>query len=116
MQCNLDNYREIQAHTLLDTGVTGIAFVDKKMAHYICKVLQILFIKLAKLKPIKGFDGKPANLITYVIYPILMIQSHTELFVPLLVIKLGQYSIILGKPWMHRHSIILDMSCNKLVF
>ena len=97
VQCNLSNCGEIQACTLLDTGATGIAFVDKKMACYICKVLQILFIKLAKPKSIKEFNDMPANPITHAIYPTLIVQGHTKLLAPLLVIKLGQHSIILGK-------------------
>ena len=34
----------------------------------------------------------------------------------MLVTKLGQHSIILGKPWMKKHGVILDMSCDKLMF
>ena len=97
VQYNLKNQGEIQICTLLDTGATGIAFIDKKMAHYICEVLQILFIKLAKLKPIKRFDGRPVNPITHAIYLTLTVQGHTKLLVSLLIIKLGQHLIILGK-------------------
>ena len=39
VQCNLENQGEVQTHTLLDTDVTGVTFVDKKMACYIYKVL-----------------------------------------------------------------------------
>ena len=30
--------------------------------------------------------------------------------------KLGQHPLIFGKPWMRKHGVILDMSCNKLIF
>ena len=30
--------------------------------------------------------------------------------------KLGQHLLILGKPWMQKHMVILDMSCDKLAF
>ena len=116
MQCNLGNRGEIRAHTLLDTSATSIAFVDKKIACYICKVLQISFIKLVKPKPIKGFNGRLVNSIIHAIYPTLIVQGHTKLLALLLVTKLSQHLIILDKPWMHRHGIILNMSCNKLVF
>ena len=116
VQCNLRNQGEIQTCILLDTGATGITFVDKKMACYICKILQISFIKLAKPKPIKRFNSRPANLITHAIYPTLTIQGHTKLLTLLLVTKLGQHPIILGKLWMCRHGVILDMSCDKLTF
>ena len=86
------------------------------MARYICKVLQILFMKLAKLKSIKRFNGRPAKPITHMIYPTLTVQGHTKLLVLLLMTQLGQHLIILGKSWICRYSVILDMSCNKLGF
>ena len=35
--------------------------------------------------------------ITYAIYPTLMVQSYLELLTPILVTKLGQHPVILGK-------------------
>ena len=75
MQCNLGNQGEIQICTLLDTGATGIAFINKKIACYICEVLQISSIKLAKPKSVKGFDDRLAKPIIYAIYPTLTIQA-----------------------------------------
>ena len=34
----------------------------------------------------------------------------------MLVTSLGQYPVILSKPWMQKHGVILDMSCNKCTF
>ena len=86
VQCNLENQGEIQTCTLLDTGTTGIAFVNKKIVRYIYEILQISFIKLAKSKPIKEFNDKPAKPITHMIYPRLIVQSHTKMLALLLVI------------------------------
>ena len=86
------------------------------MACYICEVLQISFIKLAKPTPIKKFDSRPARPITHTIYPTLTVQGHTKMLAPLLVTQLSQHPIILGKLWMRRHGIILNMSCDKLTF
>ena len=116
VQCNLENRGEIQTRTLLDTDAIGIAFVDKKMVRYICKVLQILFMKLAKPKLIKGFDSRPAKPITHAIYPTLTVQGHTKMLALLLVTQLGQHLIILSKSWICRHNVILDMSYDKLAF
>ena len=58
--CKLRNKGEIKTRSLLDTGATGIGFIDKKMACHMCHVLQILFFLLAKPKPLKNFDEKPA--------------------------------------------------------
>ena len=107
---------EIKITSLLDTGATGIAFIDLAMARHVCDVLQISFIQLVKPKPIKRFDSKPAPPITHTIYSTLTVQGHIELLVPFLVTKLGQHPLILGKPWMQKHGVILDMSCDKLAF
>ena len=81
-----------------------------------CKVLQILFISLAKPKPVRGFDGRPASDITHAIYFMLTVQSYSELLTPMLVTKLDQHLLILGKPWMQKHGLIIDISCNKITF
>ena len=107
---------EIKITSLLNTGATGIVFIDLAMARHVCDVLQISFIQLAKLKLIREFDGKPASPITHTIYPTLMVQGHTKLLALFLVTKLGQHLLILEKPWMRKHWVILDISCDKLIF
>ena len=102
--------------SLLDTSAIGIAFVDIAMAHHMCKFLQIFFIPLAKLKSVRGFDGQLAPDIIHAIYPILIVQGSSELLAPMLVTKLGQYPVILDKPWMQKHSLIINMSCIKIIF
>ena len=114
--CSLDRINEINTTSLLDTGATGIAFINLVMACHVCDVLQISFIKLAKPKPIREFDSKPAPPITHAIYLTLTMQSHTKLLALFLVTKLDQHPLILGKPWMQKHGVILDMSCDKLAF
>ena len=42
--CSLNRMNEIEITSLLDTGATGIAFIDLAMAHYMCDVLKIFFI------------------------------------------------------------------------
>ena len=101
---------------LLDTGATSIAFVDVAMACHVCKVLQILFLPLAKPKLIRGFDGRLAPDITHVIYLTLTVQGHLKLLMSMLVTKLGQHSLILDKLWMQKHGLIIDMSCDKITF
>ena len=114
--CILGNISEISTHFLLDTGATRVAFIDEAIARHVCNVLKISILPLAKPKPLKGFDGKPARPITHAIYPTLSVQGHSELLALMLVTSLGQHPIILGEPWMRKHGVILDMSCNKLTF
>lgn len=86
------------------------------MARHVCDVLQISFIPLAKSKPVRGFDGRPAPDITHAIYPTLTVQGHFELLAPMLMTKLGQHPLILDKPWMQKHGVIIDLSCDKITF
>ena len=113
---SLGRINEIKTTFLLDTGATGIAFIDLAIARHVCKVLQIFFIQLAKPKLIKGFDSKSAPPITHAIYPMLTVQGHIKLLALFLITKLGQHHLILDKPWMQKHGVILDMSCDKLIF
>ena len=87
--CTLDNDSESFSHSFLDTGATGVAFIDKTMSRHVCDVLKILFLPLAKPKPLKHFDRKPARPIIYAIYPTLTVQGHSELLAPMLVTSLG---------------------------
>ena len=87
--CNLDRINEIKTTFLLDIGATSIAFIDLEMARHVCDVLKIFFIQLAKSKFIRGFDGKPAPLITHAIYLTLTVQGHTKFLALFLVMKLG---------------------------
>ena len=114
--CTLGNNSEILSHSLLDTGATGVAFIDETMGRHVCNVLKISFLPLAKPKPLKGFDGKPARSITHAIYSTLTVQRHSKLLAPMFITLLGQHPIILRKPWMRKHGVILNMSCDKLTF
>ena len=44
------------------------------------------------------------------------VQGHSKLTTPMLITKLGQHKIILGKPWMKKHGVILDMRNDQLIF
>jgi hypothetical protein len=117
VQCTLSNgnYKN-QLNALIDTGATGYAFIDELTAHTICEQLLLTPIPLSKPKPIRGFDGRIVEPITHAIYPHLTVQDHHELTAPLLITTLGQHPIILGKPWLNRHRVLLDMESDSLVF
>ena len=72
---------------------------------------------LAKPRLLRSYDrqlaGRP---ITHAIYPSLDIEGHTEVTVPMLITRLGNHKVILGKPWMNTNGILLDMSQDKLIF
>ena len=114
--CTLGKNSEIKTTALLDTGATGYSFVDPSMVRRICDELLIEPIRLSKPKAIRGFDGKRAPDVTHAIYPTMTVQNHSKLTTPMLITKLGQHSIILGKPWMKKHGVILDMRNDQLIF
>ena len=114
--CTLENKGEIKTTALLDTGATGYSFVDSAMARRVCNKLEIEPIWLSKPKAIRGFDGKQALSVTHAIYPTMTIQDYKEMTTPMLITKLGQHQIILGKPWMKKHGIVLGMRNDRLTF
>ena len=114
--CVLGNNGEIRTTALLDTGATGYSFIDPAMARRVCNELEIEPIQLSKPKAIRGFNGKRAPDVTHAIYPTMTVQDHRETVTPMLITKLGQHQIILGKPWMRKHGVILDMRNDQLSF
>ena len=114
--CTLGNNDEIKTRALLDTGATGYSFFNPAMARHVCDKLEIGPIRVSKPKAIQGFDGKQAPNVTHAIYPTMTVQDHREMTTPMLITKLGQHQIILGKHWMKKHGVILDMQNNWLSF
>ena len=114
IQCTLGN--KIKATTLVDTCATGFGFINEKFAEIVCERLEIQPQRLTKPKPIQGFDGRTARPMTYAIYPTLSVGNHTESLAPLLITKLGQHPIILGRPWRKKHGALLDMIHDFIIF
>jgi len=79
-------------------------------------LLEIAPIDLIKPKPLKGFNGKKARAITQAIFPNLSFQDYTETLYYLYITDLGEHPIILGKPWMNKYGVILDMATDTIRF
>lgn len=104
-------------HFLVDTGATGYAFVDRRLAKEICQTLAIEPVQLSKPKLVRGYDGQLCKKpITHAIYPNLILPGHKEPTAPMLIADLGQHAAILGKPWMNRFGVLLDMSNDSILF
>ena len=104
------------AITLADTYTTEYGFIDEKFAETVCQVLEIKPQCLIKPKQIQRFDGRAAKPITHAIYPTLTISIHTENLASLLITKLRNHPMILGRPWMKKHGVIIDMTNDSLAF
>lgn len=110
----LDSPRgKIQAHTLVDTGGTGIAFMNESYAR------QHLFplYRLSNPRTLTVVDGRPiaGGTITHYTWTTMKIGSHYE-ELPLLLTSLGHYPIILGVKWTRLHGVKLDMHRNAVCF
>ena len=110
------DFREYQTTFLLDSGAQGYAFVDEKVARDICEALQITPVKLPREKHLNKFDGTRAKPVTHVILPSLTVQDHSELSAPMFITKIGSHPIILGKPWINRHKVIIDGKDDSIHF
>ena len=117
IQCTLvsDKY-EHNVQALVDTNVIGFAFIDEKTAQLVCEKLRINFVILSWLKHVNGFDDRLVKPITHVIYFTFTVQDHSELSIFMFITKIGAHSLILDKPWMNTHDVMLDMQVDKIIF
>jgi len=84
--------------SLIDIEAADYSFIDEVIAQIVCDQLQIEPLTLIKAKSIRGFDGHYAKkLITHVIYSNLTVQDHTVDTASMLITRLDQHQMILGK-------------------
>jgi len=103
--------------SLIDTEAADYSFIDELTAQNVCDHLQIESLPLIKLKPIRGFDDHYAKkLIIHAIYPNLTVQDHMKRFASMLIIRLDQHQMILGKTWMNKIEVTIDMRDDRLQF
>ncbi len=103
----------IVVRSLVDTGASGYAFIDKSFA----RNHGLAFHALRYPRIVRGFDGQPSSTgrITHLAEAILVIQGHVErMFFH--VTSLQQYPVVLGLPWLHRHGVTANFEENSLTF
>ena len=109
--------KEYQSKALADTGATAYSFIDEKEAQILSDTLDILPLPLSKPRYLCGYDGKMRKKpVTHAIYPSMRVGNHQESTVPMLITDLGNQHIILGKPWMNKHKVMLDMANDRIIF
>lgn len=75
-----------QSPALIDTGATGMAFIDESLVPSLCKRFGIQPILLLKPKPIRSYNGTPSRKpITYALYTSILIQGYKDSITPLLI-------------------------------
>ena len=117
IKCTLvfDKY-EHNLQALVNTDVTEYAFIDEKIAQLICETLQITSVMLSRSKLVNEFDDRETKFITHVIYSTLIVQNHSEITTLMFIIKIEAHPLILNKPWMNAHEVILNMKNDKIIF
>ena len=84
--------------SLIDIEAADYSFIDEVTAQIVCDQLQIEPLTLIKAKSIREFDDHYAKkLITHAIYSNLTVQDHTIGTASMLIIRLSQHQMILGK-------------------
>jgi hypothetical protein len=82
---------------MIDNDCTDYSFIDIDIAHQVCEMLEIIFLKLNKLREVKNYDERRSKNITHVIYSSMIIQNYTKNSISMMITKLDQHSIILNK-------------------
>jgi hypothetical protein len=103
-----------ESRALLDTGATGGSYVDEDFAKRICEENGIGYVELPRPRPVKGYNGDQGRDITHAIFPKVDIQGHVD-NVLLYITRLHQ-PVILGKSWMAKHGVVLDMTTDLVHF
>ena len=93
---------------LVDTGADGYSFIDTSLAHSLCETLDIDPVPLLKKKTVDGFGDGMLREITHAIYPTLKVAGDTQLTAPMLIVKLKNHPVILGRPYLKRFWIDVE--------
>jgi NMD protein affecting ribosome stability and mRNA decay len=94
---DLDNDSEYKIKAMIDIDCIDYSFIDINIAHKMCELLNIAFLKLNKSREVKNYDERRNKDITHVIYSSMTIQNHTKSSISMMIIKLDQHFIILEK-------------------
>jgi len=96
------NGHTIATHALIDSGATGIAFINKDFARHD----QLPLVPLSNPRSLQVIDGHPISSgdITHTTTINLLINEHQE-ELPMFDTQLGHYPIVLGIPWIDLHNI-----------
>ena len=104
--------------SLINIGYTGVyTVINETLIPGVYNKLKIKPLPLSKPKPLRSYNGKLLEKpITHFILPGLTINGYKEGLYPMLIAPLGHYNIILGKLWINRYGVLLDIMRDKILF
>ena len=111
VKCTLEDKYEIKI--MIDNDSDDYEFIDFVIAYEICETLECASVKLIKYRMTKKYDERTNSFITHVIYFKMKINLHIENFVALMITFLINHSVILRRPWMIKHEIIIDVAVKQ---
>ena len=98
---------------MLDTGATGLAFVDEDFV----RQHDIPLAPLKQPRQLEVIDGRPISSgdITHMAVAQMSIHEHAETL-PMFVTRLGHYPLVLGIPWMDLHDVGIRFASRTVAF
>ena len=111
VKCILKNRYKIKI--MIDNDSDDYEFINFVIAYEICEILECAFVKLMKYCMIKKYNEKTNSFITHAIYFRMKINDHTKNFAALMITLLINHSMILRRPWMIKHEIIIDVAVKQ---
>lgn len=108
--------KPLRVMALMDTGATGLAYIDPDVARYLCKLNGVALTKLVRSIPLTGFSGVCGKPLTHALYLPMQVGSHYEGMATFYVTKIARYSVIIGRDWMKQHGVVLDTTNGSVLF
>ena len=110
------NRKSISLSVMVDTGVNGYAFINKRTSSFTRKMLGCSRTKLVKLIPVTEFNENYKHHLIYITTTNLYLDRRTELEVPFLELDIGAYNIILGRKWLEENDISVNYRRRRLLW
>jgi hypothetical protein len=74
---------------MINNDCIEYSFVDRSIAHKICEVLRINFVKLLKSRKMKKYNDQSNESVIHVTYSFIIIMNHIENSISLMITKLN---------------------------
>ena len=110
-------FEEITFIDLMNIDCIVYTMIDETLIEIICGQFQIAFIFLFVFQSFRDYNEQIAfKSIIHVIYFTFKINEYVEQICSMLIVSLNNHRIIIDKPWMNKHEVILNMLYDRIMF
>ncbi len=88
---DLDNKSKYKIKAMIDNECIDYSFININIAHEMCELLRIIFLKLNKFREMKNYDKRRNKNIIHAIYLFMTMLNHTKSSIFKMIIKLDQH-------------------------